>query len=250
MRCDGIGVHMSPPIAVIYDVHGNLPALRAVLDDARAAGAGRHMLGGDYAAFGAWPAQTVAALDALDPKTTTWIRGNWDRWLADELAGERSQDQPATELVRGAASFALGELEPATVRRLGALDEDATLGSSDGRSTRFCHGSPGSDMVSFLPQPADTDDDLAATVTESLLVFGHTHLQFRRPGPRGIELLNPGSVGLPLDGDTRAAYALLHDDGIELRRVTYDVDEGVTALRAVGEPWGDEIAGRLARGHA
>lgn len=241
---------MTAPIAVIYDVHGNLPALRAVLADAGAAGARRHVLGGDYAAFGAWPAETVAALEALDPAGTTWIRGNWDRWLADELAGTRSSDQPDSAVVRGAAAFALQALAPGTVRRLGALDEEAATTVPDGRATRFCHGAPGSDMTSFLPQPGDGDEALAAGVTERLLVFGHTHLQFHRPGPHGIELLNPGSAGLPLDGDTRAAYALLHEDGIELRRVAYDVDASVAALRAVGAPWSEEIAGRLARGQA
>jgi len=241
---------MTAPIAVVYDVHGNLPALEAVLADARAAGARHHVLGGDYAAFGAWPAETVAALEALDPADTTWIRGNWDRWLADELAGTRSSDQPGSGVVRGAAAFALDALEQDTVRRLGALDAEAATTAPDGRATRFCHGAPGSDMTSFLPQPGDGDEDLAAGVAERLLVFGHTHLQFQRPGPHGIALLNPGSVGLPLDGDTRAAYALLHEDGIELRRVAYDVDGSVTALRAVGEPWSEEIARRLARGQA
>jgi diadenosine tetraphosphatase ApaH/serine/threonine PP2A family protein phosphatase len=63
-------------------------------------------------------------------------------------------------------------------------------------------------------------------------VFGHTHLQFRRSGPGGVELLNPGSVGLPLDGDARAAYALVHDDGlIELRRVEYDRDLAIGGLQ-------------------
>jgi predicted phosphodiesterase len=241
---------MTAPTALLYDIHGNLEALRAVLDDARAAGADNLVLGGDYAAFGAWPAETVAELERLDPATTVWIRGNWDRWLADELAGARSADQPDTGLVRGAARFALGALDEATVRRLGALDADTTRTVPDGRSALICHGSPGSDMTSFLPRAADTDDDLAGTTAEPLLVFGHTHLQFRRPGPRGIELLNPGSVGLPLDGDTRAAYALLYEDGIELRRVAYAHDASVGALRALGEPWSDEIADRLQRGHA
>jgi diadenosine tetraphosphatase ApaH/serine/threonine PP2A family protein phosphatase len=68
-------------------------------------------------------------------------------------------------------------------------------------------------------------------------VFGHTHLQFRRGGPGGIELLNPGSVGLPLDGDARSAYALAHDDGaIEHRRVDYDRDAAIGALE---ERFGD-----------
>ena len=71
--------------------------------------------------------------------------------------------------------------------------------------------------------------------TERRIVFGHTHLQFRRLRDDGIELVNPGSVGLPLDGDPRAAYALVLDDGsLALRRVSYDSDASAAAVaRAV-----------------
>ncbi len=236
---------MTAPVALLYDVHGNLPALQAVLQDAREAGAAAHVLGGDYTAFGAWPVQTLATLDALDPATTTWIRGNWDRWLATDPA----HDQPATELVRGAADHALAALDPADVRRLGDLDAQTAVVAPDGVPTRVVHGSARSDMTSFLPTQSDHDADNAAGVDEPRLVFGHTHLQFLRPGPGGIELLNPGSVGLPLDGDVRAAYALLHEDGVELRRVAYDHAASAAALREIGAPWAAEIADRVERGH-
>ncbi len=74
----------APVIAVLYDVHGNLQALDAVLADARAAGASHWVLGGDYALFGAWPAETVARLRELEP--ASWIRGNVDRWAGDPAA--------------------------------------------------------------------------------------------------------------------------------------------------------------------
>lgn len=237
---------MPGPLALLYDVHGNLPALEAVLADARAQGATAHVLGGDYAAFGAWPAETVAALDVLDQDATIWIRGNWDRWLATHPAA----DEPDTELVRGAAAFALAALEADVVRRLGDLDAQTTLTAPDGVGTRVVHGSMRSDMTSFLPTHDDHDAQNAAGAQERRLVFGHTHLQFTRPGPDGIELLNPGSVGLPLDGDVRAAYALVHEDGVELRRIAYDHGASAAALRAIGQPWAQEIAGRLERGHA
>ena len=68
-------------LACLYDVHGNLPALEAVLDDARARGATRWVLGGDYALFGGWPAETVAMLRELE--NAVWIRGNGERWTAE-----------------------------------------------------------------------------------------------------------------------------------------------------------------------
>jgi diadenosine tetraphosphatase ApaH/serine/threonine PP2A family protein phosphatase len=68
-------------------------------------------------------------------------------------------------------------------------------------------------------------------------VFGHTHIQFEREGPAAIHLVNPGSVGMPWDGDHDAAYAILHDDGrVELRRVEYDWRAYAAAVRErVGE---------------
>ena len=88
---------------------------------------------------------------------------------------------------------------------------------------------------------------------EPRLVFGHTHLAFARTaeGPHGpVELVNPGSVGMPLDGDHRAAYALMHEDGrIEHRRVEYDHMASAAALRErYGDAeWAAIIAGRLER---
>lgn len=212
-------------LALIYDVHGNLPALEAVLQDARDAGAERYLLGGDYALFGPWPEATVAALQAL-PSDATWIRGNVDRWCAfPDQAGE-------DELLRRAIADCRGALGDAIAAELGALPEQTVL---DG--VRYCHASPKSDLESFMPEPGDADDALLAGATERRIVFGHTHLQFRRIRDDGIELVNPGSVGLPLDGDHRAAYAIVGADGsIALRRVAYDHERSAAALR---ERFGD-----------
>jgi hypothetical protein len=82
--------------------------------------------------------------------------------------------------------------------------------------------------------------------TERRIVFGHTHLAFARTGPNGAELVNPGSVGMPFDGDQRAAYALVHEDGaVEQRRVPY-VPEWVAAeLRKRFPGFGETIARRI-----
>jgi predicted phosphodiesterase len=87
-------------------------------------------------------------------------------------------------------------------------------------------------------------------VDEARVVFGHTHVQFRRRTAAGVELVNPGSVGLPLDGDQRAAYALVSGDGtLELRRVSYDVSPAVERLRRrFGDaPWAMRSIDRLQR---
>jgi predicted phosphodiesterase len=211
-------------LAVLYDVHGNLPALEAVLEDAAGAGAEHYLLGGDYALFGPWPAETVARLREIP--NATWIRGNVDRWTANP------GDVSSEELVARAVADCRAALGETVADELGALPEGVV---QDG--IRFCHASPKSDMESFMPQPGASDDELLAGATERRIVFGHTHLQFRRTREDGIELVNPGSVGLPLDGDHRAAYALIGDDGsLELLRVAYDHDASATALR---ERYGD-----------
>jgi diadenosine tetraphosphatase ApaH/serine/threonine PP2A family protein phosphatase len=90
---------------------------------------------------------------------------------------------------------------------------------------------------------------LLASVGERRVVFGHTHLPFARSSVRGIELVNPGSVGMPLDGDTRAAYALVHDDGrVEHRRVAYDNAASAMAVRErFPGDWTEVVAGRIER---
>jgi predicted phosphodiesterase len=221
--------------ALIYDVHGNLPALDAVLEDARGAGAATVLLGGDYALFGPWPAETVEALSTL-PRAT-WIRGNVDRWSA------HPDDAPEDALIREAIEACRTALGADAVRELGALPEQRVIDA-----TRYCHGSPVSDVRSFMPAPADVDAELLGSTEEMRVVFGHTHLQFRRETESGVELVNPGSVGMPFDGDPRAAYALLDDDDrIELRRVAYDYEASGAAVEAQfpGAAWAARSARRL-----
>ncbi len=158
-------------IALLYDVHGNLPALEAVLADAGAAGASGWLIGGDVALFGAHPAETVARLRALDG--ARWLRGNGERWTA------APHDAPGEEPVPGAIAAARKALGDALVTELGALPESLPVGDD----ARAWHGSPRSDVLSFLPEPADTDAELLAGATERRLIFGHTHLPFRREYP-------------------------------------------------------------------
>ena len=220
-------------LAILYDVHGNLPALEAVLADASKAGATRFVLGGDYALFGPWPAETVQRLRGLD---ADWIRGNGERWTATPW------EAPDDEVVQGAISASRSELGDTVVDELAALPEDHV---TDG--VRYCHGSPQSDVRSFFPQPADDEEELLSGVSEERLVFGHTHLQFmRRSSVGGIELLNPGSVGMPFDGDPRAGYALVGEDReVELRRVGYDRVASAAAVRDRFPAFGETVARRI-----
>lgn len=211
-------------LALLYDIHGNVRGLDAVLQDASAHGADGYLVGGDVALFGPWPQEAVARLRELEP--ATWIRGNGERWTA--------HPEDAPEFLRGATAAAREALGDALVAELDALPQSAAVGDR----TRAWHGSPVSDVRSFAPEPGDDEAELLQGVTEARLIFGHTHLPFARPAATGgVELVNPGSVGMPLDGDHRAAYALLREDGaIEHRRVTYDHESVPAALR---ERYGD-----------
>ena len=172
---------MPPVLALLYDVHGNLPALEAVLADARAAGARRFVLGGDYALFGAWPRETVERLRGLDAE---WIRGNVDRWTAAPA--------DAPEAVQDAIARCRELLGEPLVSELAALPESLAR-----ERVLYCHASPLSDVRGFSPQAADDDLELLAGADAPRVVFGHTHLAFSVRAPGGVDLVNPGSVGLP-----------------------------------------------------
>jgi diadenosine tetraphosphatase ApaH/serine/threonine PP2A family protein phosphatase len=221
-------------LGIIYDAHGNLPAVEAVIDDARAAGVERFVLGGDYALFGPWPRETVALLRELD---AGWLRGNGERWTA------HPGDAPQDDVVQSAVAACREALGEDTVGELAALPFELCR---DG--VRYVHASPRSDVRSFGPEHDDAEEELLEGVLERRLVFGHTHVQFRRSAKAGIELVNPGSAGMPFDGDPRAAYAIAADDGgeVELRRVEYDQMRTVQALRELSDaPFASKVADRI-----
>jgi predicted phosphodiesterase len=224
-------------LALLYDVHGNLPALEAVVADASAAGADRWLLGGDYVAFGPWPAECLARLRELDG--AQWIRGNTDRWLLDPPPVEPG------EMPRPALDACADRLGPQACEELLALPERLSLAEA-----HFSHASPLNDMESFAVEAQPDEDRLLDGVglQNRRVVFGHTHVQFTRTREDGVELVNPGSVGMPLDGDHRAAYALIDDEGgLDLRRVEYDHEAAVAgfAERFGGAAWTEVYAGRI-----
>jgi diadenosine tetraphosphatase ApaH/serine/threonine PP2A family protein phosphatase len=220
-------------LACLYDIHGSLPALEAVLADAESAGVEEYLLGGDYGAWGPHPLECVALLRAL-PRTT-WIRGNGERWTR-----EPPTDRPEVAAALRGRESGYGTEEGWLYSLQAQAELDGVL---------YVHGSPLSDVESFPAEAGDDDERMLAGVHDRIIVFGHSHLQFRRAGPSGTELLNPGSVGMPLDGDVRAAYAMRRDDGeFEFRRVEYDVERAAAAYEALGDQFGTMAAHRIRRG--
>ena len=135
-------------LALLYDVHGNLTALDAVIADARAAGVEGFVLGGDYAMVGAQPLETVSRLKELEAE---WIRGNTERWVAD------TAEQPDDPFIAAVCDYARTELGADEAARLNSLRE--TLRN---RQTLFCHASPRSDMETFSPDPVPGEEELLA----------------------------------------------------------------------------------------
>ena len=219
-------------LGLLYDIHGNIPALERVIAQADDEGIDRWLLGGDYGTPSPWPLETLDRLKQLP--NATWIRGNGERWLR-----EPPEDRP--EVMESYALFT-GGLPANVVDRLYRLPPQAEV---DG--TLFVHGSPLSDVQSFAPEPQPGEETMLAGVHDRLVVFGHSHQQFRRPGPDGTDLLNPGSVGMPLDGDTRSAWATF-DGHFTFRRTEYDVERAAEAYRGMGGAFGEFAANRILRG--
>ena len=220
-------------LAALYDIHGNLPALEAVIADAREAGADRWLLGGDYGAWSPWPQETIALLHTLP--NTTWIRGNGERWPR-ELPWDRPE---VAEMLENYES-GYGPHEGWLYSLQAHVDLDGVL---------YCHGCPARDDDSFGREGSAEDFERLAGVTNRTIVFGHSHIQFQREGPYGTYLVNPGSVGMPLDGDVSAAYALSHGGrSFELRRVAYDNEQAAAAYEELGPPFGEVAAKRLRSG--
>ena len=208
-------------LAVLYDIHGNLPALEAVTADARARGVDAFLLGGDLVGFGPFERETLELLDSL-PETTIWIRGNGERWLR-----EPPVDRPEVmELDKQMPP----PFDEATLERLYRLPLRVEI---DG--VVYVHGCVVSDVDSFAAESQEADVLRCGGLTGRTIVFGHSHLQFRREGPQGNTLVNPGSVGMPLDGDTRAAWASWDGSDFAFHRTEYDVDRAVDAAKGRGE---------------
>lgn len=201
-------------VAVLSDIHGNLPALEAVLADVDAAGAEAIVLNGDLA-DGPMPAETVDRLAALGDRAI-WVGGNGDRWLVEAFDGTYQPTGGSTdEQIRWAA----GQLSQRHRDRLAGLPLTASLEVDGLGPVGFCHATARDDNEMIL---VDSDIDhyraAFANLPEPVVVVGHSHMPYDRLADRR-RIVNPGSVGMPY-GHTGAAWALLGPD-VVLRRTGY-----------------------------
>ena len=206
-------------IAVLSDVHGNAPALAAVLAELEREQPDLIVSGGDLT-WGSLPEETFALASGLKAR---FVRGNADRAVLEKQSStEREQWMQAHHT--------------AEMREFLAGFEDNVVVEVDGLGpVRICHGSPRSDEECVTPEtPEARVREFSEGVDEQVIVTAHVHIQFDRE-VGGIRSVNAGSVGLPYEGRPGAYWAMLGPD-VEFRRTEYDVDEAVARYRATDDP--------------
>jgi predicted phosphodiesterase len=222
-------------VAVLSDVHANVPALEAVLAEVAGIGVDLVVFCGDLT-WGPEPDRAVELVTGLGAGRTGCVRGNGERAVVDIARGDRAAEGERDGWV--VARHSPESLDLIAGFRFSLVVEVTGLGP-----VRFCHGSPRSDTELVTPiTPAERFAALAAGVDEPTLVTGHTHLQFDRI-VAGYRSVNPGSVGLPYhDGAPGTAYWALLGPDLELRQTRYDVDRAVARCAATGDPAAARIA--------
>ena len=221
-------------ILALYDIHGNVEALDAVLADPRAARPDAVVVGGD-AVPGAFARRTLDRLEAL-AVPVHWLRGNGERETAEAVgAGEPAED----DVVVRYAQISADELGEERARALGELPLTVAL---DG--VTFFHATPSSDAEILTRVSSPERWAAALSGLTGLAVAGHTHQQDDRV-VSGVRFVNAGSVGLPYEGDGAARWAWIEDGEPELRATAYDAAGAGERMLAAGWPDERSIAAAL-----
>jgi putative phosphoesterase len=222
-------------VAALYDIHGNLPALEAVLHDALQAGVDLIVIGGDVT-LGPMPRETLEIVRSL-ATPIAFIEGNCDRDLLSQLAGTppTTVPQQVRELIRWTAD----QLQSEQMLRWPKTFETEIPGLGN---VLFCHATPRSDSEIFTRLTAE--DQLVPIfqgVAADLIICGHTHMQFDRMVGT-TRVVNAGSVGMPF-GEP-GAYWLLLGPNVELRRTVYDFGKAAERIRGTTYPQAEAFADR------
>ena len=215
-------------VAVLADIHGNLPALDAVLRDVEAAGVDAVVLNGDLA-DGPMPAETLERLEELGGRAV-WVRGNTDRCLAAAFDGTFQPSGLPANPPPEYFAWCAARIGQAHRDRLASLPLSVTLDIDGLGPVMFCHASARDDNEFIVvDSPLGHYQAAFAGAPEQTVVVGHTHMPFDRLADTR-RIINPGSVGLPY-GHSGAAWALLGPD-VVLRRTAYDTRAAAAALAA------------------
>jgi putative phosphoesterase len=223
-------------VAAIYDIHANLPALEAVVEDIRQATVDQIVVGGDVLP-GPMPNETIECLLSLDIPVQ-FILGNGDRVVLAQMRGAESSEVP--EQFREVVRWVAQQLDPEHERLLAGWPKTCRVEIRGLGEVLFCHATPRNDTEIFTRL---TSEDRLLPIFEGLnvpvVVCGHTHMQFDRT-IGGIRVLNAGSAGMPF-GEP-GAYWLLFGPDIQLRHTTYDLAKAAERIRDTKYPQAQEFA--------
>jgi predicted phosphodiesterase len=217
--------------AVLADIHGNLPALEAVLREVDAAGAEAVVLAGDMT-VGPLQAETLDLLDSLGEKAI-WVRGNCERAVVEVFDGRY---QPTGADHEPGVMWSGQQLTRAHRDRLASLPLTASVNVDGLGPVLFCHATARDDEeIVLVDSPVEWFVEGFADVEEQTIVCGHTHMPFDRLAG-GRRVINPGSVGMPYGPPATLAYWALLGPDVTLRRTPYDLDKAAERLRTSAWP--------------
>jgi putative phosphoesterase len=223
-------------VAALYDIHGNLSALEAALEEVRQAAVDLVVVGGDVVA-GPMPRETLACLLNF-AAPVRFIQGNADREVVAQMAGADTDALP--EEVREIVRWVAQQLHPEHEWLLASWPQTLRVEVAGLGAVLFCHATPRSDTELFTRlTPEDRLAPLFDGLGVSLVICGHTHMQFDRT-IGGIRVVNAGSVGMPY-GEPGAYWLLLGPD-VQFRRTPYDLATAATRIRATAYPQAHEFA--------
>jgi predicted phosphodiesterase len=226
-------------VAALYDIHGNLPALEAVLQEIRSAAVDLVVVGGDVLP-GPMPGETLDCLEAFEIPAR-FIQGNGDREVLAVLAGTQSTAVP--EAYRPVMQWVAERLQPEHVRRIASWPQTVTIDVPGLGQVLFCHATPRSDSEVFTRLTPPAKLALAFDgLTERTVVCGHTHMQFEL-SIAGVRIFNAGSVGMPF-GAPGAYWLVLDATTVQFRRTAYDLSAAAARIRTSGYPQAADFADR------
>jgi putative phosphoesterase len=225
-------------VAALYDIHGNLPALEAVLEDIRRADVDQIVVGGDVVP-GPMPRETLACLLDIDIPVQ-FIQGNGDRLVLAQMEGKLPTEVP--EQFREGIRWNAQQLRPEDERLLASWPKNLRVEISGLGEVLFCHATPRNDTEIFTRlTPEERLRPVFAEVNASVVVCGHTHMQFDRT-IGNVRVVNAGSVGMPFQEP--GAYWLLLGSDVQLRHTSYDLARAAERIRKTNYPQGQEFAAR------
>ena len=225
-------------VAAIYDIHANLPALEAVLEEIRQAEADHIVVGGDVFP-GPMPRETIRCLLDLDIPVQ-FIQGNGDRVVLAQMAGTESSEVP--ERFREAVRWVAQQIHPEYKPLLAGWPQTLRVQIRGLGEVLFCHATPRNDTEVFTRlTPEDRLLPVFEGVDVPVVVCGHTHMQFDRMIGR-IRVVNAGSVGMPF-GEPGAYWLLLGPD-VQLRHTPYDLAKAAERIRDTKYPQAQDFAAR------